>query len=198
MAIVWIKEIRNYHPNGELSLRCDDGGRHPSVGGKEYGPDAWMVLKPPSGEPYSSLRPDNMAVPWSFNFTQKLWVRSTINGLSPMVTVEVRGESGWDDMVIRDDEFRELGKVDVGSQGDAPGINHSWWVLALHGDGNVEFHCLERQGLLRDEALALGRFLIDFSFDVVNSTAKAVDVIVGDKKKKKEDDAAPQPSPAGK
>ncbi|MBC7908623.1 MAG: hypothetical protein H7Y60_17985 [Rhodospirillaceae bacterium] len=180
MAMFWIKEIRNYHPTGTISLRCDDGGRLPKLDGKIYGRDEWLQLPAPkTGEMYSSIRPENLAVPWSYGFSQKMVLKSDVKG-SPTTTLEIRGEGGWDYLVVRDDETREIGQVEVGTLGDAPGVNHSWWVLALHSDGDLKFHCTERQGLTRDEALAFGTFFINFALDAIGMTAKAVGVVAGD------------------
>lgn len=190
MAIAWIKEIRNYHPKGSLEITCDDGGRHPRIGDKEYGRDEAIVVNAkPADKDYSSVKPENLAVPWSFNLANKLRINTNVEGLKGSATVEIRGESGWDYMVIRDEEMREMEHIDAGSQGDAPGVNHSWWVLSLHSDGDVEFHSIERQGVLRDEALSLGLFFINFTVDLTNSAIKAIKVIKGKKSKdKKKDD----------
>lgn len=175
MAIAWIKEIHNFNPKAKLSIRCLDNGRHPKVGSTIYNQDDWIVIdgsQVQAGDKSVRVVPENLAVPWSFGGVQRLEIKVEQDGVTNVVTAEIRGRSGWDYILFRDKEFREAGEVDAGSLGDAPGTNHSWWVLALHSDGKLEWHCLERQGLKRDEALALGRFFLEF-------TQKALDLAVG-------------------
>ncbi|WP_028454412.1 hypothetical protein [Chitinilyticum litopenaei] len=194
MAIAWIKEVRNYHPTATLSLRCEDG-RHPTLGEgadrKEYGRDDTISVLPAksSSEP-TILKADNFAIPWSFNFSNRLRMSTEINKQKVEATAEIRGESAWDFILIRDHEMREIEKIDAGSCGDAPGVNHSWWILSLHSDGDIEFHCLERQGLLQDEAMNLGRFFLSFLLNATELGVSALEVYKGHKKEKAEKEKA--------
>ncbi|WP_028454413.1 hypothetical protein [Chitinilyticum litopenaei] len=166
MAIAWIKEIHNYHPNTTLAFQIEDS-RIPSIDNKES-----KSFELPQGQ-LTADKLSNFAVPWSFAGNQHLKI--TVKGAqTDTFYVEIRGRSGWDYLVFRDAEFRECGEVELGSQGDAPGVNHSWWAICLHSDGKLEWHALERQGLQRDEALALGRFLVDLSEKSVGLIIKAI------------------------
>jgi hypothetical protein len=181
MAIAWIKEIHNFNPKAKLKVRCLDNNRHPQIGGKEYGKDDWIELdgaKIATGSRSVSVTADNLAVPWSFGGDQRLEMMIELDGVTRYVSAEIRGRSGWDYVLFRDQEFRESGEVDVGSLGDAPGTNHSWWIMALHSDGKLEWHCTERQGLKREEAIAFTRFFLEFTTKLLDSGAGVIGTIV--------------------
>ena len=114
----------------------------------------------------SIVCPENMAAPWSFGGSQKLIIETVVNGVTRIVSAEVRGKSGWDYLVLRDKHLDEIGETEIGSLGDAPGTNHSWWALVLHGDGRIEWKLFERQGLPRQELVNIvnqaGSFIIKF------------------------------------
>lgn len=170
MAIVWIKEIHNYHPTGKLKLTINDDGRIPRLDGKD--------VKEITANAKETKTPENLAVPWSYLGKNSLSIEVEIDGRTSIVYAEIRNRSGWDYILFRDKESRESGEVDAGSLGDAPSINHSWWAITLHSDGQLQWHVIERQGLKHDEALAFGRFALEFSKEVIDIGVKVVGLIV--------------------
>ncbi|MBC7908622.1 MAG: hypothetical protein H7Y60_17980 [Rhodospirillaceae bacterium] len=182
MAVAWIKQISVFNPNVKLSVRCLDNNRHPKVNGTEYGRDSWFVVdgsQVTAGSKGVVVSPDNLAIPWSYGGDQRLEFKLEEAGAETrFASAEIRGRSGWDYIVFRDKEFRESGEVDVGTLGDAPGINHSNWILSVHSDGKLEWHCSERQGLKRDDAVALGRFILDFTSKAVGTAIDVAETVV--------------------
>lgn len=176
MAMAWIREIRNHHPNGSLRVRVNDNGRHPSLNGKTFQREEWMNIPPGSENNPSSISPQNMAAPWSYGGSQRMIVETVVDGVTRIVSFEIRGKSGWDYLVLRDAQLKEVREIEVGSLGDAPGVNHSWWALVLHSDGNLEWHLFERQGLPRAELLDIvnkaGSFIIEFVPKIIGVIAE--------------------------
>lgn len=158
MAIAWVSEIRNNHPTAALSVRLDDG-RHPMVNGVTYDRDQWLDVGPRRGQDDPSIvRPENMAVPWSYGGANKMLLRVKSIGGQNTVSAEIRGTDAWDYIVFRDIELTELKSLEAGSLGDAPGVNHSWWSVCLHDNGIIEWHLMDRQGARRDDIVnALGK-----------------------------------------
>ncbi|GJI93887.1 hypothetical protein RugamoR57_06050 [Duganella caerulea] len=177
MAIAWIREIRNHHTNGKIRIKMIDDGRHPSYNGVTYGKDDWMVIPPcRSADSPVVANPENMAVPWGYGGKQRLIIQVEVDGVKNTVSAEIRGNNAWDYVVLRDHELTEIGETEVGSLGDAPGVNHSWWALVLHANGRLEWHLFERQGLARDDLLTIVNGAGSFFIDMLPHVAGAVDV----------------------
>lgn len=174
MAIAFIRELRNHHAHGSLRIRVQDNNRHPRVDGVEYGADKWLDVKAPDSEGgYTSKLPDNMAVPWSYGGAQRLYIECTVNGKVRTMSAEISGDGGWDYIVLRDHELRQIGRMEIGSLGDAPGVNHSWWAVVLHANGRLEWVLFERQGARRDDLVQAGAALGKVVLDLVLEAEKA-------------------------
>lgn len=176
MAMAWIREIRNHRPNSTLRVRVFDNGRHPSLGGKTYGNDEWMIIPAGSENQPTIVCPENMGVPWSYGGAQRMIIETEIDGVTKSISAEVRGDSGWDYLVLRDGQLNQFAATEIGSLGYAPGINHSWWGVVLHSDGKLEWHLFERQGLRRDDLVDIvkqtGGFIIDLVPQVMEAVAR--------------------------
>jgi hypothetical protein len=153
----WIEQVINYHPTGTLRFQVHDFGRHPTVkdDGKELGPDDWCTVAPGK-----TVNLENCGVPWGGN-QQALRVEADVDGKKGTVQFDIVNQDAWDFIRIRDEEYREHGRAEVGSLGNAPGINHSAWRLVLHSDGKVDLHCEWRQGLTREGAKELGAVALE-------------------------------------
>lgn len=183
MAIAWIREIRNCHPNGKIRVKVLDDGRHPSLNGVTYSKDDWMVVPPGrSKNDPSIVTPDNMAVPWSYGGKQRVLIQVEVNGVTSSVSAEIRGANAWDFIVLRDGELTQMAEIDAGSLGDAPGINHSWWGLVLHEDGRLEWHLFEKQGMNRNDVLNVlneaGSLFINMLPGIVGAAATIIPMLV--------------------
>lgn len=185
MAMCWIEQAINHHPNGFLKFQVHDFGRSPTVKAinrrvldkgpsslaaalklptiwgainftgldddNRLGPDAWYSVRP--GQ---TVDLENCGIPWGGN-QQALWVSPILwNGKPVKIQFDIVSQGAWDFIRIRDEDGREHGRAEVGSLGNAPGINHSTWQLVLHSDGKLELHCKWRQGLTRGGARELG------------------------------------------
>lgn len=183
MAIAFIREIRNHCPNSKLRIRVQDDGRHPSLNGVTYGKEDWMsISNAKSANNPTVVEPDNMGIPWSYGGKQRLIIQTEINGVVKNISAEIRGRDAWDFMLLRDNELQEIGETEVGSLGDAPGVNHSWWGLVLHSNGKLEFHLFERQGLRRDDLLSIvnaaGSIFIDLLPEVIKVVVEVIPVLL--------------------
>ncbi|MBV8045678.1 MAG: hypothetical protein JO171_00880 [Paludibacterium sp.] len=183
MAIAFIREIVNMNPDVTLRIRVMDDNRHPTWQGVEYGKEDWLQInRPPSANVPTVVTPDNMAVPWSYGGKQRMYIQTvTTGGIVKNISAEVRGENAWDYMVLRDNALAEIGQTEIGSLGDAPGVNHSWWAIVLQEDGRLEWRLFERQGLRRDDLINIvtetGKFLIDVFPTVIDKAAQILPVI---------------------
>jgi len=183
MAIAWIREIRNCHPNGKIRIKQMDDGRHPSWNGVTYAKDEWLVVPPSASKSNPSVAtPDNMAVPWSYGGKQRLVIQVEVNGVVNSVSAEIRGENAWDFIVLRDNELTQMTQMDAGSLGDAPGVNHSWWGLVLHENGQLEWHLFERQGMTQAGILNVlngaGSLFIEMLPGVVGAVATVAPLLI--------------------
>lgn len=161
MAIAFIRELRNASKTLQLRVQVADNNRHPSVNGKTYGKSEWLDI-PPCSDPMQPtiVSPSNMAVPWSYGGEQRLMVQVVSDqSISKVFSMEIRGRDAWDFIVIRDHNLKELAEIEIGSLGDAPGVNHSWMGLVLTDDGRVTLETFDRQGARRDDLIAVGKAL---------------------------------------
>lgn len=163
MAMCWIEQVINYHPTGTLRFQVHDFGRSPTVkdNGKQLGPDDWFSVAPGK-----TANLENCGIPWGGK-EQALWVEADVDGKKAKVQFDIVNQDAWDYIRIRDGEFREHGRAEVGSMGNAPGLNHSAWRLVLHSDGKVELHCEWRQGLTKQGAAELGAVALQIGNMVV-------------------------------
>lgn len=185
MAIAFIREIVNLNPDVTLRVRVMDDNRHPVLQGVQYSKDDWMQInRPPSPNAPTVVTPDNMAVPWSYGGKQRLYIQTvTTGGVVKNVTAEIHGENAWDYMVLRDNSLAEIGRTEIGSLGDAPGVNHSYWAIVLLEDGRLEWRLFERQGLRREDLVNIvteaGKFLMDIYPTLIDKTAQILPMIAG-------------------
>ncbi len=183
MAVAFIREIVNLNPDITLRIRVMDNNRHPAWQGVQYSTEDWLQInRPASSAVPVVVRPDNMAVPWSYGGIQRLYIQTvTTGGLVKNITAEIHGENAWDYMVLRDHSLAEIGKTEIGSLGDAPGVNHSWWAIVLLEDGRLEWRLFERQGMHRDDLVNIvketGKFLIDIYPTLIDKTAELLPMI---------------------
>jgi len=185
MAVAFIREIVNLNPDITLRIRVMDNNRHPAWQGVQYSTEDWLQInRPASSAVPVVVRPDNMAVPWSYGGIQRLYIQTvTTGGLVKNITAEIHGENAWDYMVLRDNSLAEIGKTEIGSLGDAPGVNHSWWAIVLLEDGRLEWRLFERQGMHRDDLVNIvngaGKFLIDIYPTLIEKGAELLPLIAG-------------------
>lgn len=183
MAIAFIREIVNMNPDITLRVRVADNNRHPVWQGVEYGKEDWLQInRPPTAEMPTVVTPENMAVPWSYGGKQRLYIQTiTAGGVAKTITAEIHGENAWDYMVLRDNSLAEFGKIEIGSLGDAPGVNHSWWAIVLLEDGRLEWRLFERQGVPRDDLVHIfeegGKFLINVFPTLIEKGAELLPLI---------------------
>jgi hypothetical protein len=151
MAMCWIQGIFNHHPTRALRVRCLDRGRNPTIGGKKYGADDWFELAP--GGRVESSQIDNLAVPWNNEKAQRLVLSwGPASDPKESLQLDVIGQKAWDWLRMRDGFDAVVGEFEVGSLGDAPGINHSGWTIHLEPT-SLRFRNEFRQGLKRDDLL---------------------------------------------
>ena len=181
MAIAWITEVRNCSTSATLRICAMDDGRHPELNNVTYYKDDWMLVSPTANSSSPrTIKPSNLAVPWSYGGKQRLVMRVSCDGIEKTLSAEVRGENGWDYLVIRDEALNIITQTEIGSLGDAPGVNHSHWALVLHEDGKLEWHLFERQGLRRDDLLnivgSVGNFYLDLFIKVRDSLPELISI----------------------
>ncbi len=150
MAMCWITRVSNFHSTGTLRFMSIDSRRpRIRIGDKfrELPSGEWFTV-----DPGTSIETDNFAVPWNMGKDQALWVSWTVGQRMNKVQFDIIPIDAWDYLRIRDSEYREIRRDEVGSMGDASGSNYSYWKLVLHSDGTLGMYCDLRQGLTREGA----------------------------------------------
>lgn len=166
MAICFITHVNNYHSSEILRFRVRDYGRHPKVEntGHVMGADEWMDVLPGQELEFS-----NFGIPWNMN-NQHLtieWTKENGRVIAGKGYFVVGNIEGWDYVHIRDAEHREIRTIEVGSLGDAPGINYSTWRLALHSNGLPELTCTGRDGLSLETLRHVGAASLEIGKDIL-------------------------------
>ena len=152
MAMCWIEKIHNFHPTRKLFFRIDDA-RQPTFKDTITSQDSWYQV-----DPGKAIKAENFGVPWSGS-DHALWVAvgTSHEDRKILVQFDIVGQDAWDYIRLRDSEYRERGRVEVGSMGAAAGTNFSGWRLIQHTNGDVNLHCDWRQGLTKRGAESLGQ-----------------------------------------
>lgn len=179
MAMCWIMGIINEHPTHTLRVRCEDHGRNPKIRNRRYGPNETFELPP--GQRVEASEVDNFAIPWNNDKGQRVLLQfGPAGGPQETLQVDVTGRQAWDWVRLRNGSGDVLGEFEVGSLGNAPGINHSGWKIYLGADGKLALKNEYRQGASRDDLLGALKVVTSALSpgNVLQAVKQAKDIVV--------------------
>lgn len=154
MAMAWIEQLINFHPTAPLCVMLNDS-RTPRLSSPLVRADESIELQPKKRYHIGSgqiVKAQNFAFPWKEG-GQYLEVKSS-DDVEFGSRYYIDSRNSWDYLFATDLDNQPVGPaVDVGSMGDAPGVNHSGWVLVQTQAGDIALFNTWRQGAVRDNIL---------------------------------------------
>jgi hypothetical protein len=189
MAMVWIERIKNYSTISDLICTFGDKGNYKPRKKNENGtaiemPNPWTLFKASDINRPSVVETQDCPIPWNrddnvtglfVEWQHQVKVLDKGTEHNPIVKTRIRLDispnSGWDYIRTRDEQGTILGRLDAGSLGSAPGINHSGFELVLRNDGKLSLNQIWRQSLTKEDTEFLGGQLVSLAGVAINAGA---------------------------